>query len=57
MSLGLWGGIDELLTPAMGWNAPSSAYPLSTHIRGLVGHLALGAATAVTAETLGVLEE
>lgn len=45
-------GIDEGLTAFMGWSAPPSAYPVATHVRGLVGHLVLGAAVAATAEIL-----
>jgi hypothetical protein len=44
--------VDEGLTPALGLSAPDLAYPLSTHLRGFVGHLAYGAATATTAEIL-----
>jgi len=44
--------IDEILTPAMGWSAPFSAYPRSTHVRGLIAHLVLGLTTAITAEIL-----
>lgn len=53
----LWAGVDEGLTPAMGWSAPDSAYPMSTHLRGAMGHLALGAAVALTAELLAWLQE
>ncbi len=53
----LWGGLDEGITPAMGWTAPYSAYPIATHIRGAIGHLTLGAAVALTAEILTWLEE
>lgn len=53
----LWGGIDEGLTPAMGWSAPYSAYPTSTHVRGAAGHLTLGAAVALSAELLGWMQE
>jgi uncharacterized membrane protein YagU involved in acid resistance len=45
-------GVDEGLTPMMGWSAPASAYPVATHARGLVGHLVLGATIATTAEFL-----
>jgi hypothetical protein len=53
----LWGGVDEGLTPAVGWSAPNSAYPKSTHVRGAVGHLTLGAAVALTAELLAWLRQ
>lgn len=52
----LWGGVDEGLTPAMGWSAPNSAYPMSTHVRGAVGHLTLGAVVALAAELLSWLQ-
>jgi hypothetical protein len=44
--------VDEGLTPALGLSAPDRAYPLSTHLRGFLGHLAYGAAAAATAEIL-----
>ena len=44
--------VDEGLTPALGLSAPDRAYPLSTHLRGFLGHLAYGAAVAATAEVL-----
>jgi uncharacterized membrane protein YagU involved in acid resistance len=44
--------VDEGLTPALGLSAPDRAYPLSTHLRGFLGHLAYGAAVAATAEIL-----
>ena len=44
--------VDEGLTPALGLSAPDSAYPVSTHLRGFLGHLAYGAAAAATAEIL-----
>lgn len=52
VALGLWAGLDEGLTPAMGWSAPDSAYPLATHLRGFVGHLTLGAVVALMVEVL-----
>jgi hypothetical protein len=45
-------GIDEGLNSAMGWSAPPTAYPASTHIRGAAGHATLGAVTATVAEFL-----
>jgi hypothetical protein len=52
----LFGVVDEGLTPTLGLSAPNREYPLSTHLRGFVGHLAYGAAVAATAEILlGVL--
>jgi hypothetical protein len=51
-SMSLFLGIDEGLTPAMGWSAPDPKYPLATHVRGLIGHLTLGATVLVVAEPL-----
>jgi uncharacterized membrane protein YagU involved in acid resistance len=36
---------DELLNTALGLSGPPEAYPASSHLRGLVGHLALGVTT------------
>jgi hypothetical protein len=36
---------DELLNTAMGLAGPPDAYPAAAHLRGLVGHVALGMAT------------
>ncbi len=47
--------VDEGLTPALGFSAPNRAYPLVTHLRGVVAHLAFGLGVAVTAETLSRL--
>src|SRR5216117_3728449 len=44
--------VDEGLTPTLGLSAPNNQYPLTTHLRGFLGHLAYGAGVAVTAETL-----
>jgi xanthosine utilization system XapX-like protein len=44
--------VDEVLTPLFGFSAPNRAYPLVTHLRGVVAHLAFGLGIAVTAETL-----
>ena len=44
--------VDEGLTPSLGLSAPNLEYPLSTHLRGFLGHLAYGAAVAITAEAL-----
>lgn len=41
---------DELMTPALGFSAPNRAYPLVTHVRGFVAHLAFGLAVAATIE-------
>src|SRR2546425_6378292 len=44
--------VDEGLTPTLGLSAPNNQYPLTTHLRGFLGHLAYGAGVAVTAELL-----
>ena len=44
--------VDEGLTPALGLSAPDRAYPVSTHLRGFLGHLVYGATAAATAEIL-----
>jgi hypothetical protein len=44
--------IDEALNPALGITPPSSAYPVSSHLRGYLTHLVYGLAIAVTAEAL-----
>ncbi len=44
--------VDEGLAPALGFSAPNLDYPALTHVRGLLNHLAYGAAVAVTAEAL-----
>jgi hypothetical protein len=41
----VWAVNDNYLNTALGLAGPPSAYPASTHFRGLVGHLVLGAAT------------
>lgn len=42
--------VDEGLNPIIGSSAPPQAYPLSTHLRGLVGHLVYGAVAALVVE-------
>ncbi len=42
---------DELMTPAFGFSAPNLDYPLVTHARGLLAHLAFGLAVAAVVET------
>ena len=42
---------DELMTPAFGFSAPNSDYPLVTHVRGFAAHLVFGTAVAATVET------
>lgn len=44
--------VDEALTPAFGFSAPSQDYPMVTHVRGFLGHLIYGAVAALTAEAL-----
>lgn len=44
--------IDEGLTPLLGFSASNRAYPLVTHVRGVVAHLAFGLGVAATAEAL-----
>jgi uncharacterized membrane protein YagU involved in acid resistance len=36
---------DELLNTALGFAGPPEAYPVSSHARGLIGHVALGVTT------------
>jgi hypothetical protein len=42
---------DELMTPAFGFSAPNLDYPLVTHVRAFLAHLAFGLAVAATVET------
>lgn len=44
--------VDEALCPALGITAPNSAYPPTSHARGVATHLVYGLAVAVAAETL-----
>lgn len=44
--------VDEGANAAFGFSAPPSAYPVETHLRGLVGHLVYGVAGALAAEVL-----
>lgn len=41
----LWAVNDEYLNTRLGLAGPWSAYPLMTHVRGLIGHLVLGVGT------------
>ena len=50
--MSLFFAVDEGLTPTLGLSAPNNEYPLSTHVRGFLGHLVYGAGVAVTAEAL-----
>lgn len=49
----LWAVNDEFLNARLGLSGPFAAYPLITHWRGLVGHIALGVATDATIDVLG----
>lgn len=51
---GLFALVDEVVVPALGAASPPMAYPKEAHVRGLIGHLVLGAATDTV---LDVLEE
>lgn len=42
--------VDEMLTPLLGFSAADRAYPVSTHVRGFLAHLAYGAVTAAVIE-------
>jgi hypothetical protein len=41
---------DEMMTPALGFSAPNRAYPVATHVRGVIAHLMFGLAVAATTE-------
>ncbi len=43
---------DEWMTPALGFSAPNRAYPLATHLRGVIAHLVFGLGVAATTEAL-----
>lgn len=53
--LTLFAIVDEGLNPIIGSSAPPQAYPLSTHVRGLVGHLAYGLALAAAVEAASIV--
>lgn len=44
---------DEYLNTALGLTGPFDAYPMSSHLRGLVGHMVLGATTDSVLDLLG----
>ena len=44
--------VDEGLAPALSFSAPNRDYPMLTHLRGFLNHLAYGATVAVMAEVL-----
>jgi hypothetical protein len=48
----VWAFNDEYLNAALGLSGPPAAYPNSTHLRGLIGHLALGATTDTVLDIL-----
>jgi len=49
----LWAVNDEYLNTRLCLSAPPEAYPPETHLRGLVGHLVLGAVTNSGIDALG----
>jgi hypothetical protein len=49
----LWAVNDEFLNTKLGFAGPFDAYPMETHLRGLIGHTALGAATDTFIDALG----
>ena len=46
----MWLLADELMTPAFGFSAPNTAYPISTHVRGFIAHIVFGLGVAAAAE-------
>jgi hypothetical protein len=52
----LFAGLDEGLLPKLGLAAPDSAYPQATHLRGLLGHVALGLTLAAMGAAFDALE-
>ena len=51
----LWAVNDELANTVLGTAGPPDAYPLSTHVRGLAGHLVLGVGTDVGIDLIGLV--
>jgi uncharacterized membrane protein YagU involved in acid resistance len=51
----MWVVADEGMTPLFGFSAPNKAYPLVTHLRGFVAHLAFGLAVAGSCEAAWTL--
>lgn len=49
----LFAANDEYLNTALGLSGPFDAYPMGTHVRGLVGHMVLGATTDSVLDLLG----
>jgi uncharacterized membrane protein YagU involved in acid resistance len=54
--LTLWAGFDEGMVPALGFSAPNRAYPLSTHVRGFLGHLTYGLSIMTSVEAIRLAE-
>jgi len=44
---------DEVVNTELGFAGPYQAYPLASHVRGIVGHAVLGVATDRTLDLLG----
>lgn len=44
--------VDEGITPALGFSAPNKEYPLTTHLRGFMAHLAYGTVVAGVYEAI-----
>lgn len=49
----LFGANDEAMNTELGLAGPYGSYPMSTHVRGLVGHAILGLTTDTTLDLLG----
>jgi hypothetical protein len=49
----LWAANDEYLNTTLGLAGPVDAYPISTHLRGFVGHVVLGVSTDTVIGWLG----
>ena len=50
--LSLFAVVDEGMNPTLGFTAPPQAYPVSSHLRGLVGHITFGLGMAAATELL-----
>lgn len=51
----LWAVNDELANTALGIAGPPDAYPMSSHLRGLAGHLVLGVGTDIGIDVIGAI--
>jgi uncharacterized membrane protein YagU involved in acid resistance len=51
----LWAANDEFLNTRLGLAGPPTAYPLMTHVRGLIGHVVLGVGTELGIGILAVI--